>query len=163
MSGAVEAGFNGGSSADWLLCRAGAGLCALPLGPIVEIMRLLPIEPVAAPPPGLSGLSLIRGAPVPVLDLAALLGESGAPATRLVTATLSGRKVALAVEAVLGVRRIDPALVGELPPLLRDSARAAVAAIGTLDAELLLMLETGKLVPDGIFDRLDQAETGAAP
>ena len=155
MTGAADTGLDSGRSADWLVCRAGAGLCALPLGPIVEIMRVLPIEPVAAPPPGLRGLSLIRGVPVPVLDLAALMGESGAPAGRLVTATLSGRKIAFAVDAVLGVRRLDPALADELPPLLRDSARDAVAAIGTLDAELLFLLETGKLVPPDLLDRLD--------
>ena len=159
MTGAVDAGLGGRSSADWLLCRAGAGLCALPLAHIVEIMRLLPIEPVASPPPGLKGLSLIRGAPVPVLDLAALLGESGAPVTRLVTAIVADRKVALAVEAVLGVRRIESDLVSALPPMLRDPTRAAVAALGALDAELLLMLETGKLVPPELFDRLDTEAT----
>lgn len=155
MTDAVDAGRDGRKPTDWLLCRAGAGLCALPLGPVVEIMRPLPIDPVADPPPGLIGLSQIRGAPVPVLDLAALLGVPGAPVGRFVSAKIAGRKVAFAVEAVLGVRRIDPSLAGELPPLLRDSARDAVAAIGTLDAELLLLLQTGKLVPAGFFDRLD--------
>jgi purine-binding chemotaxis protein CheW len=154
MTGAVAADLDSRSRADWLVCRAGAGLCALPLGPVVEIMRPLPIEPVAAPPPGLRGLSLIRGVPVPVLDLAALMGEPGAPIGRLVSVIVAGRKIAFAVDTVLGVRRIDPARRAELPPLLRDSARDAVAAIGTLDAALLLLLETGKLVPEGLFDRL---------
>jgi purine-binding chemotaxis protein CheW len=154
MTGAVDAGLDSRSTADWLVCRAGAGLCALPLGPVIEIMRPLPIEPVAAPPPGLRGLSVIRGVPVPVLDLAALMGEPGASVGRLVTATVAGRKIAFAVDTVLGVRQIDAAHLAELPPLLRDSARDAVAAIGTLDAELLLLLETGKLLPEGLFDRL---------
>lgn len=154
MTGAVDAGLGSRSTTEWLVCRAGAGLCALPLGPIVEIMRPLPIEPVASPPPGLRGLSLIRGAPVPVLDLAALMGESGAPVGRLVTATVAGRKIAFAVDTVLGVRRLDLSLSSELPPLLRDSVRDAVAAIGTLDAELLFLLETGKLLPPDLFDRL---------
>ncbi len=157
MTGAEEADLDSRSGADWLVCRAGAGLCALPLGAVVEIMRPLPLEPVASPPPGLRGLSVIRGVPVPVLDLAALLGEPGAAIGRLVTATIAGRKIAFAVATVFGIRRIDSAQLAELPPLLRDSARAAVAAIGTLDAELLLLLEAGRLVPDGLFDRLGGA------
>jgi purine-binding chemotaxis protein CheW len=153
VTGGIDADLDSRNAADWLLCRAGAGLCALPLGHVLEIMRPLPIEPVAAPPPGLSGLSLIRGTPVPVLDLAVLLGESAGPIGRFITATVEGRRVALAVESVLGVRRIDPALMDELPPLLRDSAGEAVAAIGTLDAELLRVLQTGRLVPEDLFDR----------
>ncbi|MEI9985897.1 MAG: chemotaxis protein CheW [Aliidongia sp.] len=140
---------------DWLLCRAGAGLCALPLDQVVEIMRVLPTEPVAAPPPCTSGLSIIRGSPVPVLDLGCLLGEAKREPERFVTVKVAGRTVALAVEAVLGVRRIEAAELEALPPLLRDAARDAVAAIGALDAELLLLLRTGRLVPDSVFDRLD--------
>ncbi len=157
MTDAVDADLDSRSTADWLVCRAGAGLCALPLDVVIEIMRPLPLEPVASPPPGLRGLSLIRGAPVPVLDLAALIGERDATIGRFVAATVAGRKIAFAVETVLGIRRIDPAQLAELPPLLRDSARDAVAAIGSLDAELLLLLEAGRLVPDGLFDRLGEA------
>ena len=67
------------SSASWLLCRAGARLCALPLQNVMETMRLLPIEPVAGAPRSVLGLCPIRGAPVPVVDLQSLLAEPEAP------------------------------------------------------------------------------------
>ena len=144
----------GGSS--WLLCRAGAGLCALPLEHVVEIMRALPVEAVAVPSPCLRGLSIIRGQPVPVVDLGMLLGEPSCEAARLVAVTVGGRPVALAVTAVLGVRTLDPTtLSSALPPLLRDAAGDAVSAIGTLDAELLFLLQAGRLVPQSLFDQLD--------
>jgi len=148
------------AGSSWLLCRAGAGLCALPLDHVVEIMRVLPVEAVAAASPCLRGLSIIRGQPVPVVDLGVLLGETACAAARLVAVTIGGRPVALAVAAVLGVRTLDPTTLSALPPLLRDAASDAVSAIGTLDAELLFLLQAGRLVPQSLFDQLD---AGAAP
>jgi purine-binding chemotaxis protein CheW len=147
-------------SSQWLVCRAGGALCALPLEPVDEIMRLLPIEAVAAPDCVL-GLSIIRGAPVPVVDLALLLGEAtGAAPSRLVTLALDGRAVALTVDAVLGVRAIDAGRLDALPPLLQDRTGAAIAAIGTLDEELLFLLQTARLVPDEVFEPIAAGASG---
>jgi purine-binding chemotaxis protein CheW len=139
----------------WLLCSAGLGRCALPLDHVIEIMRMLPIERVAAAPAFILGLSIIRGRPLPVVDLGMLLGETAGDPARLVAVTLGGRPVALAVDAVSGVRSIDPARLSDLPPLLRDAASEAVIAIGTLDAELLFLLQAGRLVSESVFERLD--------
>lgn len=138
----------------WLLCRIGSGLCALPLDTVVEIMRPLPVEPVASPPVFVRGLSVIRGEPVPVIDLSLLLGGATVEPTRLVLIALGARKIALAVEAVRGVRPADPARTKDLPPLLRDASGEAIAAIGTLDAELLLVLQSGRLVPESVLKRI---------
>lgn len=143
----------------WLVCRAGAGLCALPLDSIGEIMRVLPVEPVAAPA-CVRGLSVIRGEPVPVVDLALLLGETSRDPARLVTVKLGRRRVALAVEAVLGLRSLDPGQLGALPPLLQDRASGAIEAVGTLDAELLFLLQAAKLLPDELFDHLPAGDAG---
>ena len=63
-----------------LLVRCGESLCALPLAGVLEIMRPLPCEPVQNAPEFVLGMSLIRGAFVPVVDLAALVtGARGAP------------------------------------------------------------------------------------
>jgi hypothetical protein len=45
-----------GGEAIWLLCRAGSFLCALRLADVVEIMRVLRIEPIAGAPPFVRGL-----------------------------------------------------------------------------------------------------------
>jgi purine-binding chemotaxis protein CheW len=154
MIGGAATDSKPGGPGSWLLCRTGAGLCALPLDHVVEIMRLLPIEPAASPPPYIRGLSIIRGQAVPVVDLGILLGEPSSSAARLVAVRVGSRPVALAVAAVLGVQAIDESLLGELPPLLRDAASDAIGAIGTLDAELLFLLRMGRLVPDSLFDQL---------
>lgn len=141
-----------------LLCRMGQWMYGLPIDQVRETMRPLPIEPLAGAPPYVRGLAVIRGAPTPVLDAAILLGGEPAGISRFVTLGGASRVVALAVESVVGIRAIAQATFQEMPPLLRDVGGAAISAIGTLDAELLLLLRAGRLVPAGLWAALEQAE-----
>jgi len=134
-----------------LICRVQSRLCALPLRHVVEILRALPVEPVAGAPRFVRGLTMLRGAPVPVIDAARLLGDDGAPAQRYVSLAIGERRIALAVGEVLGVRAVPPDSVQALPPLLQEAAADSVAAIGRLDAELLLVLSSTRLLPDTLW------------
>jgi purine-binding chemotaxis protein CheW len=136
-----------------LVFRAGVQLCTLPLEHVVETMRPQPVSAVAGSPPFVVGVAIVRGAPVPVVDVARLLGASADPsatrgAARFVTVRVADRTVALAVDAVVGVRRLPAAALRDLPPLLRHAGSDAVATIATLDAELLLVLRAARLVKD---------------
>jgi purine-binding chemotaxis protein CheW len=147
---------------NWLLCRTGSFVCALRLTHVIEIMRILRIEPIADAPDFVRGLAIIRGVPTPVVDIAHLFGGSPAPSQRLVTVKAGTRVVALAVDSVLGVRSMDTAGGTEaLPPLLREAASDMVSAIGRLDADLLLFLNTAGIVPEALFDSLTCPETVA--
>jgi purine-binding chemotaxis protein CheW len=118
-------------------------------------MRPLAVAPLAGVPAFVRGLSVIRGRPVPVVDLGALLSSSEpSKPTRFVTLRLDVRRVALAVEAVLGIQEL-PGTLSSLPPLLAEASAEAVSAVGTLDAELILVLEAGRLVPDTVWTGLD--------
>lgn len=151
-----------GGSDDWLLCRAGSFLCALRLTDVVEIMRLLPIEPIAGAPPFVRGLSIVRGMPTLVVDIAHLLGGRAPSPQRQITVKVGTRIVALAVDSVLGVRSIETAdAINPLPPLLREAASDTVSAIGRLDTDLLLFLDTARIVPDSLFESLDTPEAVA--
>ena len=141
----------------WLLCRAGTVLCALPLAQVVEVMRLLPIEMVAGAVPPVRGLCIIRGAPVPVVDAGSLLGESTMRAERLVAIRVGARRVALAVTSVLGIRWIEAQALHRLPPLLRDAASETIAAIGTLDAQLMFFLNAARIVPPALLEGAEPA------
>jgi len=96
---------------------------------------------------------------VPVVDLPALLEEHGSSSpARLVAIKADGRRVALAVDAVVGIRELDPRELSAWPPLLGPALRHATSAIGTLDSELLLVLQTGRLVPEEIWDLIGSGE-----
>ena len=145
--------------ASWLVCRAGTHLCAMPLQHVVEVMRMLPIEQLAGAPHYVRGLCIIRGAPAPVVDTALLIGDHATRPERLIAVKAGDRGVALAVEAVVGIRAIAAGASEQLPPLLRDAATETVAAIGILDAELLFFLRTARIVPEDLLSRLDALET----
>lgn len=143
-----------------LIVTAGARACALPLHHVAETMRPLPIEPIAGTPGFVRGVSVIRGAPTPVVDLTALLegGQPSAAHGRFVTVKVGERRVALGVDGVVGLRILASAQLGELPPMLRDVAADLIEAVGARDAQLLVVLRAARLVPDEVWMTLAAAE-----
>jgi len=131
----------------------------VPIRYIVETMRPLAIQALASCPTAIRGLAIIRGLPTPVVDVANLLGlnPDGTPSGegRFVTLRLGPRQVALAVDAVVGLRTLPPSTIEALPPLLGDAAQGAVDSIGLLDAELVMVLRAGRLVPDEVWQELE--------
>lgn len=157
---------SGGKSAlrHFLVCRVGAKLCGIPLAQVLETLRPLPTEPLAGLPAAITGLALIRGHATPVIDARVLLGgEAVTPPQRYVTLNLNAaqrRVAALAVDDVVGVRQVTDAKLGELPALLRDE-RELLSALGTLDQELLLVLEHARLLPEAVWQQLEQERASA--
>jgi len=137
-----------------LLFRAGTQLCAVPLDRVIEVMRLLPIKPVSSGPRFVRGLCIIRGAPVPVVDTGLLIGDRSTDCQRLITVRTGSRTVALAAETVLGIWTIDPATLSRLPPLLADGETDVITAIASRDSELLVFLQTTRVIPDDLHDHL---------
>ena len=132
-----------------LLFRARHHLCAIPAEQIIETMRPLPVEPLAAAGGCVLGLCEIRGDSIPVVDAGALLGVTGeARHTRFVVLRVEDRAVALAVEAVMGVRSVPSRRLQELPPLLGEASAALIASVGTADGAFLLVLRAARIMAD---------------
>ena len=72
---------------------------------------------------------------------------------------LGARSAALAVDAVVGVRAVDESLLAELPAILRDAENEHIAALGSLDTELLVVLEHSRLLSEAAWAALEQAES----
>lgn len=150
---------------QFLICRSDARLCALPLDHVGETMRSLPIDPMPGMPDFVLGASIVRDEVLPVVDISALLsGYSGRQDTRparFVTLRLRSeqnaeRRVVLAVDGVIGVRALEHATVAGIAPLLSDANARAVEAVTTLDAELLLVLRATHLIPDAVWQRINE-------
>jgi purine-binding chemotaxis protein CheW len=143
-----------------LTVRVGARICAVPLSDVVEIMRPLPVEAWTGPTDVVQGVSIIRGAPVPVVDLGRLLGGSDArSSTRFVAIRVGKRRVALAVDTVLGIRDFAAVLRGQMPPLLFDARTELVEAVGALDTELFMILKACCIVPAKVWEALPRQES----
>ena len=146
-----------------LVVMVGARACALPLHHVAQTMRPLPIAPVAGTPACVCGVAVIRGIPTPVVDLKALLEncENSPSYGRFVTLKLDERRVAIGVDSVVGLRNLDSAQLGALPPLLRDVTVDLIASFGTRDAQLLLVLRAARIVPDEVWVSLPSAQLEA--
>ena len=130
-------------------------MCALPLEHVEEAMRPMAVEAIAGVPSFILGLAVVRGAPIPVVDAAILLtGQSSHP-TRFVIVKTGNRRVALAVDAVIGVVAIPPGSLDVLPAVFQGASLDVISAIGTLDADLLLVLQSTLLVPEEFWAVLE--------
>jgi purine-binding chemotaxis protein CheW len=132
-----------------LVVRAGERLCALPIASVVETMRPLPVTPLAGAPPYVRGVAIVRGEPVPVVDLAALVGAGDPPGAlaRFVSVRAGGRAAVLAVAGVVGVTALDPEGERRMP-LLGEACAGTLSALRARDDDLLLVLGAARLVPE---------------
>ena len=96
-----------------LLVQAGDQVCALPLGRVRRVIRALTVNPLPGAAAELLGLAEFGGEPLPVLDLALLVGApAGAaaalPVTIVVTAGPAGSSelAGLAADAALDVAEV---------------------------------------------------------
>jgi purine-binding chemotaxis protein CheW len=93
---------------------------------------------------------------MPVVDLGALLGARLPPQpARFLSLRLEGRGVILAVEGVVGLRELAPEARSNLPPLLSSASPEVIGRLEDLDAELVVVLRAGRLVPDEAWSLLD--------
>jgi chemotaxis signal transduction protein len=127
---------------------------------VVETMRPLPVASLAGVPAFVLGLSVIRGTTTPVVDTGILLGLDEPPAPKRFVTLRTGRScVAITVESVDGIVRMDGAALKGLPPLLQTGS-ALIGAIGMLDREFLLVIQAAHIIPESARQAI---EAGQAP
>ena len=151
-------------SNPYLLFRSRTRVGALALADVREVMRPLPVEQVAGAPALVMGVAVVRGIPSPVIDAAHLLADPGdlradrTPPTRFISLRLGARGLCLAVDAVLDVRPLPQEKLHRTPPLLDASESGTLALLGTVDQELLAVLNTARLVPEAVWSALQTEE-----
>ncbi len=95
-----------------VIFAAGGSRHALPIDAVREILVPGPLTPAPGAPPGVLGLTQVRGHALPVVDLAARLGFAAADATRdrrLVVVSAGEETAALLVDSVDEVATVPPA------------------------------------------------------
>jgi purine-binding chemotaxis protein CheW len=78
-----------------------------------------------------------------------------------VTVRLGDKQVALCVGTVLGVHNLDEATIQGLPPVLKDASQDIIEALGTLDAQILVLLRASWELPDDVWRALQAREVSA--
>jgi purine-binding chemotaxis protein CheW len=134
-----------------LVFRAGSLLCALRLDEVIETMRPLAVRPLAGTPAYVRGVTIMRGVPTPVIDVARLLGGEQAEVARFVAVRTERGPVAFATGAVLGIRSTVADVGAQHAALLGATPGGLVAGIARIGAEPLLLLQSMRVVPDDVW------------
>lgn len=150
-----EPGGDGATAGTCLVVRAAGRHVALSFEDLIEVFRPLQVAALGEVPEVVRGMCRHRGEWVPVVDLAVVLGAGQAGSRMCVAVRVGDRRAALAVDGVRGLRPL-PALVRPAPSLVREATAGVVRALGSLDSELLVVLEAARLVPPEAWDQLDR-------
>jgi purine-binding chemotaxis protein CheW len=122
---------------DMLAIRVGGRSYVVPLRDVAGVHVNRVIVPLPTHVPELLGLCAIRGATVPVYDLASLLGHAPATAPRPIVLVAASDAVALAFDGVDGQLRVTPAQIATA----RQPAARATDAVADSDRHAVCVAE----------------------
>jgi chemotaxis signal transduction protein len=118
--------------------RTGEEHYALPVAEALEVIELGTVDAVPGAPAATLGVRAVRGQPLPVFDLAQLIGGAkGAPTQIVVTQHRSGR-IGLAVDEVLDVTELPSGHADVDPDAIRSSVLVDGMLVGVLDLDAAL-------------------------
>ena len=112
--------------------RVGSGVYAFDVAHMREVVRWQPITRLPVAPRLIEGVIDLRGAVVPVVDLARALGAGGVeagPTARVAIVELEGLVMGLAVDAALEVMTVDAIALEDPPALATQAGYDAVRAV----------------------------------
>jgi purine-binding chemotaxis protein CheW len=126
-------------------------LCALRLDEVIETMRPLTVRPLAGTPSYVRGVTIMRGVPTPVVDVARLVGGEEADIVRFIAVRTERGPVAFATGPVLGIRAATADAAAGHSGLYGGASSRLVAGVGTVDAEPILLLQSMRVLPDEVW------------
>ena len=129
-----------------ILLRVEGREYALPLGSVVEVVRMAALAPVPDGPRHVLGLLDLRGRVVPVLDLRLRLGLAPAEpglSTPICVVEAGGHGVGLVADAVIDVRPLQ----GPVERLQVAPADSPVAGVTHVGGRLVALRDPERLAP----------------
>ena len=142
--------------------RVGAEMYGLDIACVQEIERVQPITKVPQSLTFVEGVIHVRGAIIPVVDLARRFGlEPITPdrQTRIIIACLRGQSVGFIVSAVDEVVSLPVKSVGPAPPLTFNRAGRFVSGMARVGETLISILSIDHLLSTEEIGQLQQQQS----
>ena len=142
--------------------RIGAEMYGLDIACVQEIERVQPITKVPQALSFVEGVIHVRGAIIPVIDLAR---RFGLPATvedrqtRIIIASLRGQSVGFIVGAVTEVVSLPVKSIGPAPPLTFDRAVKFITGMARVGESLISILGIDQLLSTEEIGQLQQQQS----
>lgn len=137
--------------------RVGAERYGLDIACVQEIDRIQPIIKVPQALSFVEGVIHVRGAIIPVVDLARRFGLGPIAAdrqTRIIIARLRGQSVGFIVNAVSEVVTMPVAAIGPAPALAFDRAKKFISGMARIGEELISVLSIDQLLSNDEIGQL---------
>lgn len=145
----VEIG-GGDPGRELIAFRVGEGEFGLDVMSVREIRGWTPATPVPGAPSYVRGVINLRGAVLPILDLAARLGLPPAePGARHVTivARIGHQTVGLLVDAVSDILSVSEGAIQPTPDAASEGVRALVRGLLAMDGRMIGIIALDRLLP----------------
>lgn len=139
---------------QFLVFRLGSELYGVEILKVQEIKGLGAVTKIPHAPDHIRGVTNLRGAVVPILDLRRRFGLPDRPSDRFsvfVIVTVDTRVMGLVVDAVEDVIDLAPEAIQAAPDLAPALGGAYVSGIGQKDGRLVAILDIDKVVEADLF------------
>lgn len=141
--------------------------CAMALGDVDEVLRVVAVTPLPVAPAFIEGVINRRGVVTPVIDLRKRVGLSCGPydsTTRIVMTAIHGQSTGVIVDEVSEVVEISEAGLGIDPSeALGMDLRQYASRVVRDGTELVVVIDPGKILTpdeDREFDVMQQDDAG---
>jgi purine-binding chemotaxis protein CheW len=146
--GGDDAGEQQVEELEFLTFSLGEEAYAIPVKDVREVLRVRTLTQVPNAPAHILGVTSLRGAVLPVIELSTRLGlipEKRNEKSRIVVVGTDEEDVGLVVDRVLGVLRVLPEAIKPTPENIVQGA-AYLSGIARKDDKLYILLDLAKVV-----------------
>lgn len=153
-----------GDDIQIVVFRVGGQEFAFNVFHVQRILRYEQPSPLPKAPPFLEGVLQIQGAVVPVIDLRKRFELRDAPQkeeTRTMVLEADGLVVAVVVDAVLEVVRVEAGAVTAPPSVVKGLAAEYIQGIISMGPRTIILLQTGRLLTSAERIALEAVATEA--
>jgi purine-binding chemotaxis protein CheW len=142
---------NGGAARELISFRVGAQEFCVDIMAVREIRGWTAATALPQSPTYVRGVINLRGAVLPIVDLAARLGFASAETTArhvIIVAQIGAQQVGLLVDAVSDILTVTDAMVQPTPEVASDSAKAFIRGLLALDGRMISLIGLDHVLPD---------------
>ena len=145
--------------------RIGKEIFGVPIGLVLEIVRVPEITSVPDAPDYIEGVINLRGKIISILDLRKRFGEQNIVVhkkNRILVAEIEGKMVGLIVDAASEVLKLPLSQVEAPPNVFEDGELNYVTGVGKLKDRLIILIDLTKILQKGELRHLGDISAQAA-
>lgn len=137
---------------EFITFSAGGQNFCLEITQIREIRRWTPVTALPHTPRDVLGVMNLRGAVIPIFDLAARFGLGTTPANErnvVIVAAVDGTTIGLLVESVSEILSVEKTAIQETPDIKSESTRHSILGMISVDETMVRVVNLDSVLEAG--------------